>query len=129
MSNSTRGGQGLKLRSWESICAVGLWARMGQSRDPPRATIQQRRPPVAYFQLEPLRNDRLLRRPLKRSLLALAAVTLSLCGCFKKPPPLRLTEVTFSTPVRQDVPIYSQWIGTTVGFIDAEIHSKVTGYL
>jgi membrane fusion protein (multidrug efflux system) len=32
-------------------------------------------------------------------------------------------------PVRQDVPIYSQWIGTTVGFIDAEIHSKVTGYL
>jgi RND family efflux transporter MFP subunit len=25
--------------------------------------------------------------------------------------------------------VYSQWIGTTVGFIDAEIHSKVTGYL
>ncbi len=25
--------------------------------------------------------------------------------------------------------MYSQWIGTTVGFIDAEIHSKVTGYL
>ena len=33
------------------------------------------------------------------------------------------------TPIRQDVPVYSQWIGTTVGFIDAEIHSKVTGYL
>ena len=129
MSNSTRGGQGLKLRSWETICAIGLWARMGQSRDPPRATIPQRRPPVAFFQLKPRRNDRLLRRPLKRSLLALAAVTLSLCGCFKKTPPPRLTEVTFSTPVRQDVPIYSQWIGTTVGFIDAEIHSKVTGYL
>jgi membrane fusion protein (multidrug efflux system) len=27
------------------------------------------------------------------------------------------------------VPVYSQWIGTTVGFIDAEIHSKVSGYL
>jgi membrane fusion protein (multidrug efflux system) len=25
--------------------------------------------------------------------------------------------------------VYSQWIGTTVGFVDAEIHSKVTGYL
>jgi membrane fusion protein (multidrug efflux system) len=54
---------------------------------------------------------------------------LSLGGCFKKPAPPILTEVTFSTPVRQDVPVYSQWIGTTVGFIDAEIHSKVTGYL
>jgi membrane fusion protein (multidrug efflux system) len=37
--------------------------------------------------------------------------------------------VTIATPIRQDVPVYSQWIGTTVGFIDAEIHSKVTGYL
>ena len=63
------------------------------------------------------------------SFLALAAVTLSLGGCFKKPAPPILTEVTFSTPVRQDVPVYSQWIGTTVGYIDAEIHSKVTGYL
>src|ERR1035441_4724304 len=103
MSNSTRGGQGLKLRGWETICAIGLWARMGQSRDPPRATIQQRRPPVTFFQLKPRRNDRLLRRPLKRSLLALAAVTLSLCGCFKKTPPPRLTEVTFITPVRLEV--------------------------
>jgi multidrug resistance efflux pump len=25
--------------------------------------------------------------------------------------------------------VYSEWIGTTVGFIDAKIHSKVTGYL
>ena len=48
---------------------------------------------------------------------------------FQKAPPPRLTEVTVGTPVRQDVPVYSQWIGTTVGFIDAEIHSKVTGYL
>jgi len=49
-----------------------------------------------------------------------------LCGCFKKTPAPPLTEVT---PVRQDVPVYWEWIGTTVGFIAAEIHSKVTGYL
>jgi membrane fusion protein (multidrug efflux system) len=59
---------------------------------------------------------------------ALAAAALSLCGCHKPSPP-PLTEVTVGTPLRQDVPSYSQWIGTTVGFIDAEIHSKVTGYL
>ena len=64
-----------------------------------------------------------------RPLFALAVVTLSLCGCFQKPLPPHLTEVTVATPIRQDVPVYSQWIGTTVGFIDAEIHSKVTGYL
>ena len=59
----------------------------------------------------------------------LAVVALSLCGCHHKPSPPPLTEVTVGTPLRQDVPAYSQWIGTTVGFIDAEIHSKVTGYL
>jgi membrane fusion protein (multidrug efflux system) len=37
--------------------------------------------------------------------------------------------VDVAQPVRRDVPIYSEWIGTTVGYIDAQIHSKVTGYL
>ena len=56
-----------------------------------------------------------------------ATVIFSGCSGSRKEP--KLTVVTFGLPLRQDVPIYSQWIGTTVGFIDAEIHSKVTGYL
>src|ERR1039458_4709409 len=87
------------------------------------------KPLTALPQLGSSQDCCLLRRSPTPSFLALAVVTLSLCGCFKKPAPPILTEVTFSTPVRQDVPVYSQWIGTTVGFIDAEIHSKVTGYL
>ena len=67
-------------------------------------------------------------RPQSLRRATLAVVTLSLCGC-QKPVPPRLTEVTVGTPIRQDVAVYSEWIGTTVGFIDAEIHSKVTGYL
>src|ERR1017187_638371 len=129
MSTSTRRKPGLKLRRWERVCAIGSWARTRQSHEPPRATIYQRRAPPISLQLGSRRTDHSLRRSLKRSLLALAAVTLTLCGCFKKNPPPRLTEVTVGTPIRQDVPVYSQWIGTTVGFIDAEIHSKVTGYL
>ena len=70
-----------------------------------------------------------LRRSGTGSRFALALVAFGLCGCLHKPAPPRLTEVTVGTPLRQDVPSYSQWIGTTVGFIDAEIHSKVTGYL
>src|ERR1039458_125086 len=129
MSNSTLRGQGLKPRSWERICVMELWAKTRQSHETPLSAIYQRRAPPIFLRQGSRRNDRLPRRSLTRPLLTLAAVVLSLSGCFKKPPPTRLTEVTFSTPVRQDVPVYSQWIGTTVGFIDAEIHSKVTGYL
>ena len=75
------------------------------------------------------RFERKVWRSRTRSRLALAVAALGLCGCFRKAAPPRLTEVTVGTPIQQDVPVYSQWIGTTVGFIDAEIHSKVTGYL
>src|ERR1035438_3280325 len=71
-----------------------------------------------------LRFEQKVRRSRTRSRLALAVAALSLFGCFRKPAPPRLTEVTVGTPIRQDVPVYSQWIGTTVGFIDAEIHSR-----
>jgi RND family efflux transporter MFP subunit len=49
-------------------------------------------------------------------------------GCAHKAK-TRMTVVEVAKPVRADVPIYSEWIGTTVGYIDAQIHSKVTGYL
>lgn len=53
-----------------------------------------------------------------------------LSSCAPKPAAApQKAEVDVATPVRRDVPVYSEWIGTTVGFIDAEIHSKVTGYL
>jgi membrane fusion protein (multidrug efflux system) len=61
--------------------------------------------------------------------LILGLVTFTLGACHRQAGPPHLTEVTVATPVRQDVQVYSQWVGTTVGFIDAEIHSKVTGYL
>jgi membrane fusion protein (multidrug efflux system) len=38
-------------------------------------------------------------------------------------------EVYVAPPLKKDVAIYSEWIGTTVGYVDAEIHSQVTGYL
>jgi multidrug efflux pump subunit AcrA (membrane-fusion protein) len=87
------------------------------------------KPFPAFFRLGSSQNSRVLWRSRTCSHFALAVIALSLCGCFKNPAPPRITEVTIGTPIRQDVPVYSQWIGTTVGFIDAEIHSKVTGYL
>ena len=51
-------------------------------------------------------------------------------GCARKAasgpePPV----VYIAAPVQRDVSIHSAWIGTTVGYVDAEIHSQVTGYL
>lgn len=37
--------------------------------------------------------------------------------------------VTVSTVVQRDVPIYREWIGTTIGFDTAQIRPKVSGYL
>ena len=31
--------------------------------------------------------------------------------------------------IQQDVPLYSEWVGTTEGFVNAQIHPKVSGYL
>jgi membrane fusion protein (multidrug efflux system) len=60
--------------------------------------------------------------------IAASAVVLSSVGCaHKAKTPLTVVEV--AKPLRRDVPVYSEWIGTTVGYIDAQIHSKVTGYL
>ena len=95
-----------------------IWCREPSRNNPP-----------PFFRSGRLRQFGLLGNPRTQLRLSLATGVLCLCGCFHKPAPPRLTEVTVGAPIRQDVPVYSQWIGTTVGFIDAEIHSKVTGYL
>ncbi len=65
-----------------------------------------------------------------RLLPALLAASLGFGGCARKPASnTALPEVYVAVPVQRDVSIYSDWIGTTVGFVDAEIHSQVTGYL
>ncbi len=38
-------------------------------------------------------------------------------------------EVVFATVEKQSVEIYSEWVGTTTGFVNAQIYPKVQGYL
>jgi RND family efflux transporter MFP subunit len=62
----------------------------------------------------------------------LTAALLNACSCSStssgmKPPPPLVVEVA---PVEQkDVPIYSEWIGTLDGFVNADIKAQVSGYL
>ncbi len=60
------------------------------------------------------------------------ALTLSLAaiGCKQgtiAPPPT--PEVVVTSVVQQDVTSYSDFVGTTVGFVNAEIYPKISGYL
>lgn len=63
-------------------------------------------------------------------LLAMIAFPL---GCEKgkaaAPPAPPPPEVVVTTVIQQDVPIYSEWLGTTDGAINAQIRSRVQGYL
>jgi hypothetical protein len=41
-----------------------------------------------------------------------------------EPPEVQVTQV-----VEKDVPIYSEWVGTTVGYVTAQVRARITGYL
>ena len=63
-------------------------------------------------------------------LIAIVAAVLGASACRKPPaaappiPVVRVAEVT-----RQDVPIYSEAVGTTEGFVNAQVRARVQGYL
>ena len=63
--------------------------------------------------------------------LALTTIGLVDAGCESKPPPAPLPppEVLVTTVEQKDVPIHSEWIGNTVGYVNAEIRARVQGYL
>ena len=55
---------------------------------------------------------------------------LAFAGCQKAAPPAPpAIPVQVADVVQKDVPIESEWIGTTEGAIDAEIRAQVSGYL
>ena len=57
--------------------------------------------------------------------------TLSLAGCTKANAGFKLpdTEVLVAAPVQQDVPVHSEWVATLDGYVNAEIHPQVSGYV
>jgi membrane fusion protein (multidrug efflux system) len=60
----------------------------------------------------------------------LGATVFAIGACGEKttpeaPPP----EVLVTEVVKRDVPVYSEWVGTLDGFINAQIRAKVQGYL
>jgi membrane fusion protein (multidrug efflux system) len=58
-------------------------------------------------------------------------LALAVAGCHKAAPlpPPPIPEVTVTTVIQRDVPVYSNWVGTTEGFVNAQIHPHVSGYI
>ncbi len=57
---------------------------------------------------------------------------LSCAGCGQKvlsQSPARPPEVEVASVVQKDVPIYSEWVGTLQGYVNAQIQPQVTGYV
>ncbi len=74
------------------------------------------------------------RRSLWRSItLPVSVIGILACaGCGQKvmsEPPARLPKVEVASVVQKDVPIYSEWVGTLDGYVNAQIQPQVTGYL
>ena len=59
------------------------------------------------------------------------ALSLAVCGCKKAATPVAapVPEVVVTDVVQRNVPVYSEWVGTTQGFVNADIYPKITGYL
>jgi len=61
----------------------------------------------------------------------LAGFTLAMLGCGRTqaaaPPPV--PEVRVAPVIQQDVPVYSEWVATLDGYVNAEIRPQVSGYI
>ena len=66
---------------------------------------------------------------MKRLLLAVLTCALGAACAKKEAPPAVIPDVQVTDVIQRDEPIYSEWIGTLDGFVNAEIHPKIEGYL
>jgi membrane fusion protein (multidrug efflux system) len=62
--------------------------------------------------------------------LLLAAILLAAAGCRDAPKaPAAAVPVKIAPVIERDVPIYREWLATTVGLVTAQIRPKVNGYV
>jgi membrane fusion protein (multidrug efflux system) len=77
-------------------------------------------------------NFPLLSRIVRRSGLVASCLALLLaagCGKEEKAAPPPPPAVVVSEVIKKDVPVYTEWVGTTDGLVNATIQAQVTGYL
>lgn len=71
----------------------------------------------------------LVRRSLDILLLGSFFLFLAGCGNTKAAPPAPPLPVQVASVVQQDTPIYSEWVATLDGYVNAQIQPRVSGYI
>jgi membrane fusion protein (multidrug efflux system) len=64
--------------------------------------------------------------------LALSMIsTLALVACARSNAAIKLpdTDVLVASPIQQDVPVHNEWVASLDGYVNAEIHPQVSGYI
>jgi len=67
--------------------------------------------------------------PLALFLLPATVVFAAGCGSPKAAVPIPSPEVEVASVIQKDVPIYSEWVATLDGYVNAQIQPQVTGYV
>lgn len=77
------------------------------------------------------RNREKLRGDVLLAVVFATALAPAAIACKKAAPAIAppTAEVVVAEVIQRDVPVYSEWVGTTEGFVNAQIHPKVSGYL
>jgi membrane fusion protein (multidrug efflux system) len=79
---------------------------------------------------KPVGVEKLLKMINRTALIGTGVLMLLAAGCQRKAPaPPPPPEVQFVTVAPTNVPIFEEWIGTLDGYVNAQIHAQVTGYL
>src|SRR5215469_2736524 len=71
------------------------------------------------------------RLPTRIALVLAMISSLALAGCGRGNAAIKLpdTEVLVAPPMQRDVPVHNEWVATLDGYVNAEIHSQVSGYI
>jgi len=72
---------------------------------------------------------RVLSLALFLSVLATLCLATSGCSMSHAAIPQIITEVQVAQPVQRDVPVHNEWVATLDGYVNAEIHPQVSGYI
>src|SRR6266404_6293624 len=62
-------------------------------------------------------------------LLAVFILAMIGCGRTQAAPPPTAPEVKVAPVIQQDVPVYSEWVATLDGYVNAQIRPQVSGYI
>jgi RND family efflux transporter MFP subunit len=75
------------------------------------------------------RSRSFLNKLLLFSLVAGAILAMPGCGRTQAAAPVPLPEVRVAPVVQQDVPVYSEWVATLDGYVNAQVRPQVSGYI